>query len=106
EVFTANVPNNWSVGSYDPDLNMVYLPMGIGSPDQYGGNRTENDERFGASVIALDAATGALAWVFQTVHHDIWDYDVPAQPSLVDLTIDGGTVPSLVQVTKQGEIFV
>ena len=106
ETFTANVPNNWSVGSYDPDLNLVYLPMGIGSPDQYGGNRTENDERFGTSVIALDAATGKLAWVYQTVHHDIWDYDVPAQPSLIDLEVGGATVPALVQPTKQGEIFV
>lgn len=106
ETFTQNVPNNWSVGSYDPDLNLVYLPMGIGSPDQFGGNRTSNDERFGTSVIALDAATGRLAWVFQTVHHDIWDYDVPAQPSLIDLTIDGETVPTLIQPTKQGEIFV
>lgn len=106
EVFTQNVPNNWSVGSYDPDLNLVYLPMGIGSPDQYGGNRTENDERLGTSVIALDAGTGALVWVFQTVHHDIWDYDVPAQPTLVDLTLDGKVVPALVQATKQGEIFV
>ncbi len=104
--FTPNVPNNWSVGSYDPDLNLVYLPMGIGSPDQFGGNRTPNDERFGTSVIALDAATGRLAWVFQTVHHDIWDYDVPAQPSLIDLTIDGATVPALIQPTKQGDIFV
>lgn len=106
ETFTQNVPNNWSVGSFDPELNLVYLPMGIGSPDQYGANRTENDERFGTSILALDAETGAVEWVYQTVHHDIWDYDVPAQPSLVDLTIDGETVPALVQATKQGEIFV
>ncbi len=106
KTFTPNVPNNWSVGSYDPELNLVYLPMGIGSPDQYGGDRTENDARFGASVVALDAATGSVKWVFQTVHHDIWDYDVPAQPSLVDLEIDGQKVPALVQATKQGEIFV
>ena len=106
ETFTQNVPNNWSVGSFDPELNLVYLPMGIGSPDQYGAGRTENDERFGTSVLALNADTGAVEWVFQTVHHDIWDYDVPAQPSLVDLTIDGKVVPALVQATKQGEIFV
>ncbi|MDO5757837.1 MAG: membrane-bound PQQ-dependent dehydrogenase, glucose/quinate/shikimate family [Rhodobacterales bacterium] len=106
KTFTQNVPNNWSVGSFDPELNLVYLPMGIGSPDQYGADRTENDERFGTSVLALDAATGAVEWVYQTVHHDIWDYDVPAQPSLVDLEINGATVPALVQATKQGEIFV
>lgn len=106
QTFTQNVPNNWSVGSYDADLDLAYLPFGIGSPDQYGGNRTENDERFGTSIIALNASTGKPAWVFQTVHHDIWDYDVPAQPNLIDLTIDGETVPALVQPTKQGEIFV
>lgn len=104
--FTPNVPNSWSVGSFDPDLNLIYLPMGIGSPDQYGANRTDNDERLGTSVIALDANTGALKWVYQTVHHDLWDYDVPAQPSLLDLTIGGQTMPALVQPTKQGEIFV
>ncbi|EKE45253.1 membrane-bound PQQ-dependent dehydrogenase [Oceaniovalibus guishaninsula JLT2003] len=106
QVFTQNVPNSWSVASYDPDLNLAYLPMGIGSPDQYGGFRTENDEKYGNSVLALNASTGAVEWVYQTVHHDIWDYDVPAQPSLVDLTIDGETVPALVQPTKQGEVFV
>lgn len=106
ETYTQNVPNSWSLASYDPDLNLVYLPMGNGSPDQYGAGRSENVERFSQSVTALDASTGKVAWVFQTVHHDIWDYDVPAQPSLVDLTIDGETVPALVQPTKQGEIFV
>ncbi|MCL3883207.1 membrane-bound PQQ-dependent dehydrogenase, glucose/quinate/shikimate family [Marivita sp. GX14005] len=106
ETFTQNVPNSWSVASYDPELNLAYFPMGIGSPDQYGGFRTENDEKFGNSVLALDASTGEVAWVYQTVHHDIWDYDVPAQPSLVDLTVDGQTVRALVQPTKQGEIFV
>ena len=106
ETFTPNVPNSWSLASYDPELNLVYLPMGGGSPDQYGAGRSEEVERFAQSVTALDAATGEVAWVFQTVHHDIWDYDVPAQPTLVDLTIDGERVPALVQPTKQGEIFV
>jgi quinoprotein glucose dehydrogenase len=106
ETYTQNVPNSWSLASYDPELDLVFLPMGSGSPDQYGGGRTPEQERFGASVTALDAATGEIEWSFQTVHHDIWDYDVPAQPTLVDLTIDGQVVPALVQATKQGEIFV
>jgi quinoprotein glucose dehydrogenase len=106
ETYSENAPNSWSVGSYDPDLNLVYLPMGNQSPDQWGGNRSDAVERFSSSVTALDAGTGEVRWVYQTVHHDLWDMDVPAQPSLIDLTIDGATVPALVQPTKQGEIFV
>jgi quinoprotein glucose dehydrogenase len=106
ETYESNSPNMWSVASYDPALDLVYLPMGNESPDQFGGARGENTERFSASITALNASTGEVAWVFQTVHHDIWDYDVPAQPVLVDLTIDGETVPALVAPTKQGDIFV
>lgn len=104
--YESNSPNMWSIASYDPELDLVYLPMGNESPDQFGGNRGENTERFSSSITALNASTGEVAWVFQTVHHDIWDYDVPAQPSLVDLTIGGEDVPALVVPTKQGEIFV
>lgn len=106
ETYTQNVPNHWSLASYDPKLGLVYLPMGVGSPDQYGGDRTPAEEQFAASIVAVEITSGAVRWSFQTVHHDIWDYDVPAQPSLVDLTIDGRRVPSLIQATKQGEIFV
>lgn len=106
KTYTQNAPNSWSVSSYDPELGLVYVPMGTQSPDQWGGDRSEASERFTSSILALDAETGAPEWVFQAVHHDIWDYDVPAQPSLVDLTIGGETVPALVQPTKQGEVFV
>lgn len=104
--YTQNVPNAWAPASYDPALDMIYLPLGNGSPDQYGPNRSANVERFSSSVTALHGASGKVAWVFQTVHHDLWDYDVPAQPSLLDLTINGQAVPALVQPTKQGEVFV
>lgn len=106
EVYSFNSPNSWSVSSYDPDLDLIYLPFGSNSPDQYGADRTEEAERFGSAVVALRAGTGEVAWVFQTVHHDLWDYDVPAQPSLIDLTVDGLKVPALVQPTKQGDLFV
>ncbi len=106
ETYTQNAPNSWSVSSYDPELRLIYLPMGNESPDQYGADRGENTGRFSSSILALDAETGEVAWVFQTVHHDLWDYDMPAQPSLVDLTIDGAEVPALVAATKQGDIFV
>ena len=106
ETYSLSTPNSWSISSVDEALGLVYIPMGNQPPDQWGGNRDPEGARFSSSVVALDVATGQLRWVFQTVHHDLWDYDVPAQPSLVDLDIGGGTVPALVQPTKQGEIFV
>ena len=106
QTYSENAPNSWSVSSYDPELGLIYLPMGNQSPDQYGGGRSEEVERFSSSILALRADTGEVAWVYQTVHHDLWDMDVPAQPSLVDLTIGGQTVPALVAPTKQGEVFV
>ncbi len=106
QTYSENAPNSWSVSSYDPKLNLVYIPMGNQSPDQYGAGRSPEVERFSSSVLALHADTGKVAWVFQGTHHDLWDMDVPAQPSLLDLTINGDTIPALVQPTKQGEVFV
>jgi quinoprotein glucose dehydrogenase len=82
------------------------VPLGNAPPDQWGADRSEAVERFSSAVVALDLDDGSVAWVFQTVHHDLWDYDVPSQPSLIDLTIGGERVPALVQPTKQGELFV
>jgi quinoprotein glucose dehydrogenase len=106
ETYSANAPNSWSVSSYDPELGLVYVPMGNESPDQYGAKRTAAVEKFSSAVVALDAETGKVRWVYQTVHHDLWDMDVPSQPSLVDLTVEGKPVLALVQPTKQGDIFV
>ena len=106
EEYVGNSPNAWSLLSVDEDLGIVYAPMGNQPPDQYGGNRSDETERFSSSVTALDLRTGQVRWVFQTVHHDLWDMDVPSQPQLVDLTRDGETVPALVQATKQGDIYV
>jgi quinoprotein glucose dehydrogenase len=104
--YTPNSPNSWSISSVDEALGMVYVPMGNQPPDQWGGRRSPAVEQYSSSVVALDLATGRARWVFQTVHHDLWDYDVPAQPSLIDLTVNGASVPALVQPTKQGELFV
>jgi len=104
--YTPNSPNSWSISSVDEALGMVYVPLGNQPPDQWGGNRSPAAEKYASSVVALDLATGKVRWHFQTVHHDLWDYDVPAQPSLIDLTVNGTTVPALVQPTKQGELFV
>lgn len=106
QTYTASTPNVWSIMSVDEALGMVYVPVGNQPPDQWGARRSPEAERVSSSVVALDVATGRMRWVFQTVHHDLWDYDVPSQPTLVDLTIAGATVPALVQPTKQGELFV
>lgn len=106
QTYSENAPNSWSVSSYDPKLGLIYLPMGNELPDQYGVGRTASVEKYSSSILALDVDTGKPAWVFQTVHHDLWDMDVPAQPSLVDLTIGGADVPALVAPTKQGEVYV
>lgn len=107
QTYTRGTPNAWSVFSADDNLGMVYIPTGNATPDYYGGHRTAEAERFASSVVALDAATGAVRWSFQTTHHDIWDYDVPSQPVLVDLPADdGGVTPALVAPTKRGELFL
>jgi quinoprotein glucose dehydrogenase len=104
--YSLSSPNSWSTSSADDQLGMIYIPFGMGAVDQYGAARPPTTEKFASSIVALDSATGALKWVFQTVHHDLWDMDVPAQPALVDLPIGGQTVPALVQSTKTGNIFV
>ena len=106
EQYVANSPNAWSILSVDADLGMVYAPMGNAPPDQFGGKRTPETERFSSSVVALDLASGRLQWVFQMVHHDLWDMDTPSQPQLVDVNTASGVVPALVQATKQGDIYV
>ena len=106
ETYVGNSPNAWSLLSIDTELGLVYAPMGNAPPDQYGGDRTEETERFSSSVTALDLATGQVRWVRQFVHHDLWDMDTPSQPQLVDLRRSGEVVPALVQATKQGDIYV
>jgi quinoprotein glucose dehydrogenase len=104
--YVGNSPNAWSLLSVDEGLGIVYAPMGNQPPDQWGGDRSENTERFSSSVTALDLRTGQVRWVFQAVHHDLWDMDTPSQPQLVDVTTADGVVPALVQATKQGDIYV
>ncbi len=107
EHYTTNSPNSWSVFSVDPDIGLVYVPLGNQVPDQLGMNRSASVERFSSSIVALDVATGQLRWVRQTVHHDLWDMDVPAQPVLFDMhRPDGSIIPALVGPTKQGDIYV
>ena len=105
--YSWSSPNSWSTSTADEKLGLIYVPMGMGAVDQYGANRPATTEKFATSVVALDTATGKPRWVFQTVHHDLWDMDVPTQPALIDLPVPGrGMVPALVQSTKTGNIFV
>lgn len=106
ERFTPSTPNAWAPFAADLALSLVYVPMGNPSPDFFGGLRRPVDERFGSAIVALQVSDGRPRWVFQTVHHDLWDYDVPSQPSLVDLRVNGRTVRALVQPTKHGDLFV
>lgn len=106
QTYVPNSPNSWTIMAADESLGMVYVPLGNQPPDQFGGKRTPAVERYSSSIVALDLATGRVRWHFQTVHHDLWDYDVPSQPSLLDLQISGEQVPVLVQPTKQGDLYV
>lgn len=97
--------NVWAPMSVDTKRGLVFLPTSSPSPDFFGGLRPGNDEHAN-SVVALNAETGKLVWAFQTVHHDVWDYDNPAQPTLVTLKLDDGPRDVVIQPTKQGFLFV
>jgi quinoprotein glucose dehydrogenase len=96
--------SSWAPISSDPELGLVYIPTNGPTIDYYGGFHP-GDNLFGTSLIALDAATGERAWHYQMVHHDIWNYDTPTAPILMDVTVDGQRVPGVFQVTKQAFVY-
>lgn len=102
--YTGNA-SVWTSMSADPELGYVYLPMEAPTGDYYGGHRP-GDNLFSQALVCLDAETGERVWHFQTVHHGIWDYDLPAAPVLADITVDGKQIPAIAQITKQGFTFV
>ena len=97
--------NVWSLMSCDEERGMVFLPLTSPSPDRYGGER-KGQNLFGDSLVALDARTGKRLWHYQIVHHNLWDWDLPAQPNLVTLNREGKQVPAIAQATKMGFLFV
>lgn len=106
-IYTRSTPNVWAPMTYDAWSNTVFMPVGNAAIDLWGVERTPEDEKYGASILALDATTGDEKWVYQTVHHDLWDFDVPMQPTLIDFpNEDGSTTPALTFGTKAGQIFV
>jgi quinoprotein glucose dehydrogenase len=101
----AGTANVWAPMSSDEDRGLVFLPTSSPSPDFWGGKRPGNDEHAN-SVVALRAESGELVWSFQTVHHDVWDYDLPAQPTLARIDTGAGMRDVVIQPTKQGFVFV
>lgn len=107
EHYTRGTPNMWSTAAYDDKLGLVYVPLGNDTPDYNTINRKPIAHKYNSSVVALDIETGVPRWKFQTVHHDVWDYDLPSQPALVDAPDKTGKfVPALLQTTKRGQLFL
>ncbi|MFK4000411.1 membrane-bound PQQ-dependent dehydrogenase, glucose/quinate/shikimate family [Psychrobacter namhaensis] len=106
QVYRTSSPNSWSTASADEALGLAYFPMGNRTPDQLGSYRNAAEEKYATSVVALDLKTGEARWVQQFVHHDLWDMDTPAQPTLLDLDTADGVQPALVVPTKQGDVYV
>ena len=106
KVGTEGVGKNdaWATYSADPELGLAYIPVGMPLMDEYGGHRP-GDNLYGNSIVALDAKTGTRKWHFQMVHHDIWDYDTPMAPNLLDITVNGVRRKAIAQTTKQGWIY-
>jgi quinoprotein glucose dehydrogenase len=102
---TTGAANAWSVIAADSARDLVFVPTGSASPDYYGGERI-GDNRYANSIVALHASTGKVAWSFQAVHHDLWDYDVASPPALVTLTRGGHRTDVVLQATKSGQLFV
>jgi quinoprotein glucose dehydrogenase len=101
--FTGKV-SGWTVFSADEELGYVYLPYNTAAPDYYGGHRP-GDGLFGESLVCLDAETGKRVWHYQFVKHGLWDYDLPAAPNLIDVTMGGQKIRAVAQVTKHGFLF-
>jgi quinoprotein glucose dehydrogenase len=97
--------NVWAPMALDEARGLLYLPTTTPGSDYYGGNRP-GANLFAESLVCLDANTGKMKWYFQTVHHGLWDWDIPAQPNLVTITVDGKRIDAVAQVTKRGDTFV
>jgi quinoprotein glucose dehydrogenase len=102
---STGAANAWSVIAADSARDLVFVPTGSASPDYYGGERL-GDNRYANSIVALRASTGKVVWHFQTVHHDLWDYDNASPPALATITHDGTRVDVVLQATKTGQLFV
>jgi quinoprotein glucose dehydrogenase len=105
QVYQSGTPNVWAPLSVDEERGLVFVPTGNASPDSFGGLRRGLDH-YASSTVALDAASGRVVWHFQTVHHDVWDYDVASQPTLFQIDGVGGGTAAVAQATKMGHVFL
>jgi quinoprotein glucose dehydrogenase len=103
--YALGTPNVWAPIAVDAERDLVFVPTGNAAPDYYHGERAFMNY-YGSSVVALRGVTGEVAWHYQTVHNDLWDYDVPAQPMLTTIRHDGADVPVVIQATKMGMLFI
>jgi quinoprotein glucose dehydrogenase len=106
EIYTEGTPNVWTIASGDDELGLVYLPMGNSAVDYWGGDRSEAENTYSTAIVALDVETGDVAWHYQTVHYDIWDYDLGGQGTLVDFPTDAGPVPAIIMPSKQAQFYI
>jgi quinoprotein glucose dehydrogenase len=107
QTLVNNSPNAWAPLAYDAAADVVYVPTGNATPDIWGGHRTPLMERYASAIVALNGSTGKLVWSYQTTRHDLWDMDVPSQPTLADVkTQSGETAPAIYVPTKAGNLFV
>ena len=106
EIYPRGTPNVWNVISADESLGLAFLATGNAAADQWGGNRLAEEDRVTDAVIAVDLETGAERWVYSTITHDLWDYDLGAQPVLVDVTIEGVARRAILQASKTGNLFL
>lgn len=104
--YTLSTPNSWAPMSADDELGYVYVTTGNAAGDFYGGDRTPLEEKYTSSLVAIDATNGKVAWHFQTVHHDLWDYDLSPQPNLIDFPKEGKIHAAVIQATKSGQLYV
>ncbi|MBO9589741.1 membrane-bound PQQ-dependent dehydrogenase, glucose/quinate/shikimate family [Devosia sp.] len=106
EVYTEGTPNSWTIASGDDELGLVYIPMGNSAVDYWGGDRSEAENTYSTAVVALNVETGDVAWHYQTVHYDVWDYDLGGQGSLVDFPTPDGPVPAIIMPSKQAQFYI
>ena len=106
EIYTPGTPNVWTIASGDNELGLVYMPTGNSAVDYWGGDRSPEENQFSTALVALDVTDGSVRWSYQTVHYDVWDYDLGSQGTLIDFPTADGPVPALILPTKQAEFYV
>ncbi|MHA6692727.1 membrane-bound PQQ-dependent dehydrogenase, glucose/quinate/shikimate family [Devosia sp. A449] len=106
EIYTPGTPNMWTIASGDDELGLVYMPMGNSAVDYWGGERSDEESTYSTAIVALDVETGEVRWHYQTVHYDVWDYDLGGQGTLVDFPTPDGPVPAIVMPSKQAQFYI